>query len=259
MKIRQKIALAWAALILILPAAVAQSRSRPVKPQSGKAPSATTKQPVTAPAVPTDPALETLLRQMDAAAEKFRSAQADFTWDQYQTVVDETDTQTGTIYFRRRGKETDMSADVKTPEPKHVLFTDAKLRLYQPKIDQVTEYDAGKNRSEFETFLVLGFGGRGHDLQRSFTVKFLKKEAVDGVDTAVLELVPTAPKVRNMFNRMLLWIDPARGVSLKQQFFEPSGDYRLARYSNFKLNQKLSDEAFKLKTTANTKVVSPQG
>jgi outer membrane lipoprotein-sorting protein len=57
---------------------------------------------------------------------------------------------------------------------------------------------------------------------------------------------------------MLLWIDPARGVSLKQQFFEPSGDYRLAHYSNIRLNQKLSDENFKLKTTANTKVVNPQ-
>jgi outer membrane lipoprotein-sorting protein len=152
-----------------------------------------------------------------------------------------------------------MAAEVKAPQPKYILFSDGKLRLYQPKIDQVTEYSAGKNRSEFESFLVLGFGGRGHDLLRAFTVKFLKKEAVDGVETAVLELVPTMQRVRNMFSRILLWIDPVRGLSVKQQFFEPSGDYRLARYLNIRLNQKVPDDAFKLKTTANTKVVSPQG
>jgi len=40
---------------------------------------------------------------------------------------------------------------------------------------------------------------------------------------------------------------------------EPSGDFRLAKYSNIQLNQKLPDNVFKLKTTGKTKSVSPQG
>jgi outer membrane lipoprotein-sorting protein len=55
-----------------------------------------------------------------------------------------------------------------------------------------------------------------------------------------------------------LWIDPARGVSVQQQFFEPTGNYRLAKYSDIQINQKLPDNAFKLKTTAKTKFISPQ-
>jgi outer membrane lipoprotein-sorting protein len=55
-----------------------------------------------------------------------------------------------------------------------------------------------------------------------------------------------------------LWIDPERDVLLKQQFFERSGDYRLAHYSNMKLNQKVSEEVFHLKTNGNTKTVTPQ-
>lgn len=227
--------------------ALAQTRARPAPP----APARTAKV--------ADANLEAVLTQMDAASGAFRTAQADFVWDQYQMVVDETDTQKGSIYFRRHGKDTDMAANVKEPEPKNILFADGKLRLYQPRIDQVTEYNVGKNRGELESFLVLGFGGRGHDLLRSFSVKLLRREPVDGVNTAVLELVPTTAKVRNMFERMLLWIDPVRGVSLKQQFFEPSGDHRLAHYINIKLNQKVDDDAFKLKTTGSTKVVSPQG
>ena len=57
----------------------------------------------------------------------------------------------------------------------------------------------------------------------------------------------------------MLWIDPARGVSIQQQFFDPSGDYRLAKYTEIELNQKIPDAVFKLKTTAKTKFVAPQG
>ena len=115
------------------------------------------------------------------------------------------------------------------------------------------------DHDDFESFVVLGFGGRGHDLLRSFDVHYLGSEQAQGVNAAKLELVPKSAKVRNTFDHILLWIDPARGVSVQQQFFEPSGDYRLAKYSNIQLNGKIPDSAFKLKTTGSTKVVSPQG
>ena len=54
-----------------------------------------------------------------------------------------------------------------------------------------------------------------------------------------------------------LWIDPARGVSVQQKFAEPSGDYRVAKYSNIEINHKISGDVFKLKTTGHTKVIKP--
>ena len=57
----------------------------------------------------------------------------------------------------------------------------------------------------------------------------------------------------------MLWIDPARVVSVQQQFFEPSGDYRLAKYSDIQINQKLPDSVFKLKTTGKTKFCLRKG
>ena len=199
--------------------------------------------------------LESVLDQLDKASAEFKSTEADFVWDQYQKVVDETDTQKGKVYFVRHEKDTHMAANVSEPDKKDLVFTDGKLKFYQPRIDQLTEYDAGKNKAEVETFLVLGFGGRGHDLLKSFDVKLGGFETIDGVRTAKLELNPKSPKVKNTFEQIILWLDPARGVSLKQQFIEPSGDYRIAKYSNFKMNGKVGEEVFKLKTTAKTKVV----
>jgi outer membrane lipoprotein-sorting protein len=80
------------------------------------------------------------------------------------------------------------------------------------------------------------------------------------VNAAKLELVPKSERVRNVFAKIWLWIDPANGISVQQQFFEPSGDYRLAKYSDLKLNQKIPDSAFKLKTSGDTTFVSgPKG
>ncbi|HET9742649.1 MAG TPA: outer membrane lipoprotein carrier protein LolA [Terriglobales bacterium] len=199
--------------------------------------------------------LEGVLNQMDAAAATFKNAEADFTWDLYHKVVDETDTQKGTIYFRRSSGGTQMAADITSPDQQTILFTGGKIQIYQPKIGTVNEYDASKNKSEVESFLVLGFGGRGHDLGREFQVTFAGNEDVDGVKTAKLELVPKSPKVLNMFSKIVIWVDAPRGISLKQQAFEPSGDYRLSHYTNVKVNTKISDDVFKLHTSGHVKTI----
>ena len=206
-----------------------------------------------------DPNLRKILDQMDSTASAFRTTQANFVWDQYWKVVNETESQKGTVYYRRAGNEIQMMADITDP-PKSVLFSSGKVQVYEPKLKRVTTYEAGKNREAVESFLVLGFGGSGHDMLKSFEVKYLGTENVGGIEAAKLELVPKSERVRNIFTKIWLWIDPARGISVEQQFFEPSGDYRLAKYSDIELNQKISDNAFRLKTSRDTQYVNgPKG
>lgn len=196
---------------------------------------------------------------MDATAASFQTAQADFVWDQYQRVVDETDTQKGTVYYRRTGKEIEMMADIKQPDKKFILYKDGKLQIYQPKIEQVMSYPAGANRNELESYLVLGFGGSGQDLKNAFDVSYDGEENIDGVATAKLQLTPKSEKVRNNFSKIFLWIDVARGISIQQKFMQGQGDYRLAKYSGIKVNAKISNDVFQLKTTKKTQFVSPRG
>lgn len=203
--------------------------------------------------------LDSVLQKMDAAATNFQTTQADFVWDQYQRVVDETDTQKGTVYYRRSGKEIEMMADIKEPEQKFLLYKDGKLQVYQPKIEQVIQYTAGANHNEIESYLVLGFGGSGQDLKNSFDVTYQGDETVDNIVTAKLHLTPKSEKVRNYFTEAFLWIDLSRGISLQQKFMQSQGDYRLAKYSAVKVNAKISNDVFRLKTTSKTKFVSPRG
>ncbi len=214
--------------------------------------------------------LTAVLKKMDAVASTFRSAQAEFEWDTYEKVIDETDdVESGSIFYRKNGGNVEMMAEVKKvgpslaeqkPEPKFVLFNNGKIQMYLPKVNQVTVFDLGKSHSEFENYVVLGFGGSGQDLQKSFTVTYAGQETINGVATAKLKLEPKSEKVRNTYNQIILWIDPTRGVSVQQQFFQPDGNYRLAKYSDIQVNgKKIPDEAFKLKTNDKTQFVSPRG
>ena len=209
---------------------------------------------------PADASLDAVLKKMDTAAASFRTTQAEFEWDRYEKVIDEVDDiQSGTIYYRRAGKEIQMKADITKPDRKFVLVSEGKIRMYLPKPDQVTLYDLGKNSGDFESYLVLGFGGSGQDLMKAFDVTNLGPETINGVATQKLQLVPKSEKVRNMFKRILLWVDLERGISVQQQFFEPQGDYRLAKYSAIKVNEKINGDVFQLKTTSKTQTISPRG
>jgi outer membrane lipoprotein-sorting protein len=209
-----------------------------------------------------DPAgLEKVLSRMDTAARDFHTTEASVTWDEFQKVINETETEKGRIYFRREGNEVQMAVDFTDPDKKYVVYSGGKVQVYQPKIDQVNEYNPGKNRADVESYLVLGFGGTGHDLLKSYEVKYLGPETANGVKAEKLELIPKSDRLRNNFiARILLWIDPTRGITVQQQLFEPepSGGYRLAKYSDIQVNQKLPDNVFKLKTTGKTKVISAQ-
>lgn len=193
--------------------------------------------------------LQKVLAQMDAAAAKFQSAQADLSADQYTAVVDSHDTQAGTIAFRRAGKATEMVMHIKTdggqPSLKDVLYKGTEIDFYQPSLKQETILSAS---AEYEKYLSLGFGGSGKDLAAGWNIKYLGTETIDGVETAKLDLTPKNGASQN-FSHITIWVDGKRGVSLRQQVFQEGGDYRLANYSNIKLNT-VPESAFALQIPA---------
>jgi outer membrane lipoprotein-sorting protein len=197
--------------------------------------------------------LQKVLNQMDAVAAKFESASADIVADNYTAVVQSHDTQKGTIAFRRAGGATQMVMHVKTendqPAPKDVLYKGGELDLYQPELKQETIFNASSN---FERYFTLGFGGSGKDLAANWNVAYQGTETVGGVETAKLDLTPKQPN--NQFTHITVWIDAKRGVSLKQQIFQESGDYRLVNYSNIKMNS-VPESAFALQIAPGTQKV----
>jgi outer membrane lipoprotein-sorting protein len=111
---------------------------------------------------------------------------------------------------------------------------------------------AGANRGQWESFLTLGFGGSGTDLEANWKVSLLGTETMDGVFVAKLDLVPKEQKVLDMFTHVTIWVEPARGVSHKQVFYQPSGDLRTATYKNIRYNTPVPADVFQIKAAPGT-------
>jgi outer membrane lipoprotein-sorting protein len=202
--------------------------------------------------------LDEVLRQMDAASEKFKSAEADFQWDLYERVVKETTTQKGIIYFMRDGALTQMGAKVLPPAAKVIEYKRGQLSLFDPGANHLLLMSAGAKQAQYESFLTLGFGGSGRDMAKAWTISDLGTEQMSDGEKMIavekLDLVAKDPSVRNMFTHIVIWIDPTRAISLKQQFFMPSEDVRTSVYTNIRYNEKVDTRPFAIKTDKNTSI-----
>ncbi len=182
--------------------------------------------------------LEKVLAQMDAASAKFQNAEAAFATDNYTKVVDDHEQQSGTTYFDRSGGQTQMALVIDKPAKKIVIYKQSTLSYYDPSLDQLNVFEAGKNRAQYDSFLTLGFGGSGKDLKAAWTIDDLGPETIDGVATEKLDLKSQQAKDSGKIDHITIWIDPARAVSLKQQIVYLSGDMRTTSFTSIKYNEK---------------------
>ncbi len=92
--------------------------------------------------------LQKVITELNTAASKFTSAQADFSWDQFVAVVQESEIQTGTIYFERKKGATRMAAYLKQDNgkdaPKTVIYDGGEVNLYEPAHQTVDDRARGR-------------------------------------------------------------------------------------------------------------------
>ena len=203
--------------------------------------------------------LERVLRKLDAAAAEFRSTSADFQFDTVQTdPIPDKQVQKGTAYYERRGGAFRMGAHIATidgrPTPKMYIYANGALKLYEGG-NQNRVTTLGK-AGQYESYLMLGFGASGKDLEQKWNIKDLGSETLAEGKTPVkvekLELRPKDPAVARHLPKATIWVDPERGVSLKQVFDQGAEGYRVCVYFNIKVNQALPKDAFTLPVDSKT-------
>jgi outer membrane lipoprotein-sorting protein len=204
--------------------------------------------------------LPAILSQLDTAAKTFKSAQATVQTDNYTRVVRDHTLDTGTLYIERNGPTVTMGAitydlgpdgkPAKSPS-KIVTFDGAILQMFTPGTNQADVFKAGANQAKYESFLTLGFGGSGSDLAKNWNINDQGSETINNVKTEKLDLISKDPSVSSTFTHVTIWVDPTRGISLKQIFYAPNGDTRTALYTNIKLNTRIDKKPYSIPSTAN--------
>jgi outer membrane lipoprotein-sorting protein len=193
-------------------------------------------------AQPAKSGLEAVLAQMDASSKNFRSAQASVKREQYERLVHDTATQTGSMYFQRTGSAIQMGAKFDPPRAEVLDYKNGTLRVYSPDNNHLeTKTASGADQARFQTYLTLGFGGSGSDLAKTWNITDQGPETIEGAKVEKLDLVSKDPSVKANYSHITIWIDPARDITLKQEFFDPAGNTNTVTYSNVRYNQSIQN------------------
>jgi outer membrane lipoprotein-sorting protein len=202
--------------------------------------------------------LEDVLTRLDRAATSFRSLSADVRYLEHTAVINEDSVDTGTVRLKRAKRDMQMLWDFVAPNNKTVALHDHTVEIYNPKIQEVDEYDIGKHKELFEQFYLVGFGTSGKELTGAYEIKVVGADTVSGKATTRLELVPKSAEILKSMTKLELWIPAGDVYPIQQKFYFPSGDYKLVTYTDVKLNPSLSDSDLKLRLPKDTKRVFPQ-
>lgn len=189
--------------------------------------------------------LQEILKRMNDAAKHLKTVTADLDYTTVTALVNERDTETGKFYLRNP-KNPEMLIEFEKPDPKTVLYRHNRVELYNPKINQIQQYDLVSHSGLIQHLLLLGFGTDAASLKSAYNVKLVGEEQLEGEDTAVLELTPKDPAVASQLTKIQMWVSEDSWTPAQQQFFEPNGDYLIAHYSEVRVNRSLSSSTFEI-------------
>jgi hypothetical protein len=196
--------------------------------------------------------LNQVLQRLDVAAKSFTNVVTDVEFKTVMTVpVPDTDVMNAVAYYERNDGHFKMAAhihergDGRNMQPSAITYIFSGGVLRESDTGKESDVHTINQASKYESYLGLGFGASGSDLQSKWDIKYLGTETIDGVQTDKLELVAKDPTVRQNLPKVTIWLDTAHAVSIKQIFDEGGGTTRTCHYTNIRTGQKkLPGDAF---------------
>jgi hypothetical protein len=192
--------------------------------------------------------LKEVLQRLDAAARNFTNVITEVEFKTVETIpVPDTDTKTGVAYYERIDGHFRMAAHLSQhngqPTGQTYIFSNGVLR--ESDTGKESDIHAVSQASKYESYLMLGFGASGSDLQAKWDIKYLGQETVDGIQTDKLELVAKDLAIRKNLPKVTIWLDTAHAVSVRQIFDLDKGTSWICHYTNIRTGQKkLPGDAF---------------
>lgn len=198
--------------------------------------------------------IDNVLAQMDQSAADFEGMKADLRWVTYTALIDDTSVETGDIWVRRDSDgEVDLKIVFDEPARRDLLVEGARVQMFQPKINQVNEYDLSKKKDQLEQALLVGFGVSGKFLVENYDVEYAGEDAVGDQKAVKLELSPK--NAESSVEKLEMWVSTETWQPVQQKLYQTGDDYRLYSYSSIAINPSLKGSDFKLDLPKNVKRV----
>lgn len=187
--------------------------------------------------------LAQVLARMNDAAKHLKTVTADLDYTTVTVLVNDRSTEHGQFFFDNP-KNPEILIRFTNPDPKTFLYKHNEAQIYYPKLDRIEQYNLQRQSGLVQQFLLLGFGTDANALKSNYNLRLVDEQDLQGESTALLELTPKQPEVRSQLTKIQLWISEDSWLPAQQQFFQPDGDYLIARYLGVKVNRPLPGSIF---------------
>lgn len=188
-----------------------------------------------------------IFSRLDQAAHSFTSATASIRVTTHTAIINEDDTQVGTVTVKRNSpKDMHFLITFTGQDAQSLAFRGDTLQIYYPRLNTIREYDITKYKDLAQKLILVGFGMAGRELAANYDIINLGDERIQSQDSVHLQLKPKAPEVLKQLSRVDLWVSLATDCPVQQRFYLPGGDYRLVTYSDVKVNPRLPASALDL-------------
>jgi outer membrane lipoprotein-sorting protein len=202
--------------------------------------------------------LNDVLAKLDQNAQGFRAMTAAIERLDYTAILKESSKESGRIVLlRRKGSQVEMRIDIALPSNKNIGYAEKKVQIFLPKMNTVQIYDVGKYDSLISQGLLIGFGTSAQELQKSYNLKILAEEQVGGKASTRVELTPKGSSPLLSLKKIEVWFANVDGYPVQQKLFENSGDYKLATYTDMKINPDVKEQDVRLALPKNVKKEYP--
>jgi outer membrane lipoprotein-sorting protein len=199
--------------------------------------------------------LEEVLTRMDRTAKDFTSFSANWTHLDYQKILDDSTTTKSSVRMQRT--KDGLTGVIVDEDGRTVYFEGRTAQIYTPKANNVDIYDLGKQANQLQQIILLGFGTRRADMEKTYSVMLGGPETVAGTHATRLDLTPKSKDLKNNVTLIQLWIPENEGYPIQEKILKPSQDYTLVTYSGMKMPA-LPNTSFKLTLPAGVHKNYPQ-
>lgn len=205
--------------------------------------------PAAAPPQREDVQVEHILSELNKTAANFQTLQAKIRNTKYTKVVDDTSIETGRLWFRHEKRGNKIKIEFKEPSKREILIGDGKVSIYYSNIKKLDEYPLGSDtlQNKAELALLAGVGSSGDSLRKTYHIRYLGEEKVNGKKTVKVALTPISLKVQSFFSTQEVWLDSNRWLPVRQKLMEPSGDSLTVDFDDVERNGHISEKVFRIR------------
>ena len=177
-----------------------------------------------------------MIKQINDASAQMHSLECDFVQTKFLNILDDKMVSKGKMYYQQADK---LRWEYITPYTYTFILNDNQVLLKNDNRSDIIDVNQNKIFKEIARMMMNSIVGNCLSDEKAF------KTTVEVVGNDwVANLIPLKRDMKQMWNRLVLHINPDLKVVYKVEMHEPSGDYTVIDLINIKTNNSINAKVF---------------